>query len=162
MGRAQTLGKGVARLIDDLGGRDGLIAQGLLRGEPMATTRLLLGVVGIDHLLRLFTKLFDEQEFLSPHGLRAVSAYHREHPYVIEIEGVTASIDYEPAESTTRHVRRQLELAGADLVPAELPRHQRPRALSPVLRGRPDDRVPDRQRAPAHAASRSPTTCASG
>ena len=40
-------------------------------------------------------------EFLSPHGLRALSAYHREHPYVIDVEGVQASIDYEPAESTT-------------------------------------------------------------
>ena len=100
VGRAQTLGKGVARLIADLGGRDGLIEQGLLRSGN-GNTRLLLGVVGIDQRLRIFTKLFDEEEFLSPHGLRAVSAYHREHPYVLEIEGVTASIDYEPAESTT-------------------------------------------------------------
>ena len=46
-------------------------------------------------------RLFDESEFLSPHGLRALSAYHREHPYVLSVEGVTASIDYEPAESTT-------------------------------------------------------------
>jgi len=58
-------------------------------------------VVGEDHLRRLFTKLFDESEFLSPHGLRAVSAYHRDHPYRIEVEGITATIDYEPAESTT-------------------------------------------------------------
>ncbi len=90
-------------MIADLGGRDGADRAGLLRpgdGEG-GDARLLLGVVGIDHLLRLFTKLFDEQEFLSPHGLRAVSAYHREHPYVLDVEGVTASIDYEPAESTT-------------------------------------------------------------
>jgi hypothetical protein len=33
--------------------------------------------------------------------LRALSAYHREHPYQLEVEGVTSSIDYEPAESTT-------------------------------------------------------------
>ena len=46
-------------------------------------------------------KLFDESEFLSPHGLRALSAYHREHPYEIDVEGVQATIDYEPAESTT-------------------------------------------------------------
>jgi hypothetical protein len=100
VGRAQALGKGVARLIAEMGGRKGLVEQGLLRGEP-GQERLLLGVVGVDHLVRLFEKLFDEKEFLSPHGLRALSAYHREHPYVIEIEGLTASIDYEPAESTT-------------------------------------------------------------
>src|SRR6185369_5689480 len=33
--------------------------------------------------------------------LRALSAYHREHPYRLEVDGVSASIDYEPAESTT-------------------------------------------------------------
>jgi len=38
---------------------------------------------------------------LSAHGLRALSAYHREHPYQLQVEGITASIDYEPAESTT-------------------------------------------------------------
>jgi hypothetical protein len=51
--------------------------------------------------MRMFTRLFDPDEFLSPHGLRAISAYHRDHPYVIEVEGMRASVDYEPAESTT-------------------------------------------------------------
>ncbi len=37
---------------------------------------------------------------MSPHGLRALSAYHRDHPYHISVEGIEASIDYEPAEST--------------------------------------------------------------
>ena len=52
-------------------------------------------------LERLFAKLFDEGEFLSPHGLRALSAYHRDHPYQFDAEGYQSSIDYEPAESTT-------------------------------------------------------------
>ena len=46
-------------------------------------------------------RLFDESEFLSPYGLRALSAYHRDHPYTLEYDGIKASIDYEPAESTT-------------------------------------------------------------
>jgi hypothetical protein len=71
-----------------------------MRGEP-GNGRLLLSVVGIDRLERLFTKLFDENEFLSPYGLRALSAYHRDHPYVLDVEGTQATIDYEPAESTT-------------------------------------------------------------
>ena len=54
-----------------------------------------------DQLERLFAKLFDESEFLSPHGLRALSAYHRDHPYQFDAEGYSSSIDYEPAESTT-------------------------------------------------------------
>lgn len=71
-----------------------------LRGEAGAQ-RALLSVVRPDQLERLFAKLFDESEFLSPHGLRAVSAYHRDHPYEFDAEGYQSSIDYEPAESTT-------------------------------------------------------------
>ena len=71
-----------------------------LRGEG-AGQRLLLSVARPAQLERLFAKLFDESEFLSPHGLRAVSAYHRDHPYQFDAEGYQSSIDYEPAESTT-------------------------------------------------------------
>jgi Glycosyl hydrolase family 63 C-terminal domain len=77
-----------------------LAEAGLLKGEP-GHRRLLLGVVGIERLERIFTKLFDESEFLSPFGLRAISAYHRDHPYRLDVEGFEATIDYEPAESTT-------------------------------------------------------------
>ena len=77
-----------------------LAEAGLLRGTP-GDQRLLLSVAGPDRLLRLLTRLFDEGEFLSPHGLRSLSAYHREHPYQLDVEGVRATIDYEPAESTT-------------------------------------------------------------
>jgi Glycosyl hydrolase family 63 C-terminal domain len=71
-----------------------------VRGEP-GHERLLLSVVRQDQVQRLFAKLFDESEFLSPHGLRALSAYHRDHPYTFDVTGYRASIDYEPAESTT-------------------------------------------------------------
>jgi hypothetical protein len=84
----------------EMADRQKLTERGLLRGEP-GQQRLLLSLCGPNRLERLFTKLFDESEFLSPHGLRALSAYHREHPYQLEVEGLTASIDYEPAESTT-------------------------------------------------------------
>ena len=62
---------------------------------------MLLSLAGPDRLRRLLSVLLDEAEFLSPHGLRALSARHREHPYTIDVEGYQASIDYEPAESTT-------------------------------------------------------------
>jgi hypothetical protein len=83
-----------------LADREKLSEIGLLRGER-GQQRMLLSLAGVDRLEKLFAKLFDESEFLSPYGLRAVSAYHREHPYVLEVEGIRASIDYEPAESTT-------------------------------------------------------------
>jgi hypothetical protein len=62
---------------------------------------LLLGVVGVDRVLRLLTRLLDESEFLSPYGLRAVSRRHAEQPFVLDVEGMRSTIDYEPAESTT-------------------------------------------------------------
>jgi hypothetical protein len=100
--RALTLGKRFASLLgrEDLADPAKLREAGLLRGHP-GDQRLLLSLAGPDRLERLLTRLFDENEFLSPHGLRALSAWHRDHPYVLEVEGVTASIDDEPAESTT-------------------------------------------------------------
>jgi len=77
-----------------------MAGSGLLRGAP-GNQRLLLSLAGPDRLRRLLSVLLDEAEFLSPHGLRALSAWHREHPYTIDVEGYQASIDYEPAESTT-------------------------------------------------------------
>jgi hypothetical protein len=63
--------------------------------------RLLLGVVGVQRVLQLLERLFDEDEFLSPYGLRAVSRWHAEHPFVLDVGGMRSTIDYEPAESTT-------------------------------------------------------------
>ncbi|HTW04641.1 MAG TPA: hypothetical protein VMF87_30385 [Streptosporangiaceae bacterium] len=73
---------------------------GQLRGAP-GRQRMLLSMAGQERLLRLLARLFCEEEFLSPHGLRALSAYHRDHPYELDVEGMRATIDYEPAESTT-------------------------------------------------------------
>ena len=100
--RSTSVGKQFARLMEarGLGDLHELTERGVVRGGP-GNRRLLLGVVGVDRLTRLFETLFDEGEFLSPYGLRAVSAYHREHPYELALEGITATIDYEPAESTT-------------------------------------------------------------
>ncbi len=83
-----------------LGDTGEMIAAGILRGD-VGQRRLLVGVIGLDRLRRLCQPLFDPGEFLSPHGLRSLSATHRDHPYVLDIEGVHAQIDYEPAESTT-------------------------------------------------------------
>jgi hypothetical protein len=100
--RALMVDKHFARLLDRecISDPDAMREQGLMVGQP-GQQKLLLSLVGLDRLPRLFARLFDEGEFLSPHGLRALSAYHRDHPYQISVEGITASIDYEPAESTT-------------------------------------------------------------
>jgi Glycosyl hydrolase family 63 C-terminal domain len=67
----------------------------------VAHRRVLVGVVEVGRVRRLFRWLFDESEFLSPYGLRAVSRWHAEHPFELDVEGMHATIDYEPAESTT-------------------------------------------------------------
>jgi hypothetical protein len=59
----------------------------------------LFAVVSPERLRRILTVVLDEKEFLSPHGLRALSAAHREQPFTLEIGGISASVDYEPAES---------------------------------------------------------------
>ncbi|HEX7992929.1 MAG TPA: hypothetical protein VF506_03350, partial [Streptosporangiaceae bacterium] len=98
--RSMAVGKRFAGFLAGSKATDALGSVGLLRGEP-GHQRLLLSLAGPDKLARLLTRLLDEDEFLSPHGLRALSAWHRDHPYTISVEGYTASIDYEPAESTT-------------------------------------------------------------
>src|SRR5260370_41277734 len=45
--------------------------------------------------------MLDETEFLSPHGIRALSRYHLDHPYEVQVNGHTSKVDYEPAESST-------------------------------------------------------------
>jgi hypothetical protein len=45
--------------------------------------------------------MLDEREFLSPYGIRALSQYHRDHPYTFSVDGTEYRVDYEPAESRT-------------------------------------------------------------
>jgi hypothetical protein len=99
---AVTMGKQFAGLIDAEGLADParLRELGLLRGQP-GEQRLLLSLAGPARLERLLGWLFDEAEFLSPRGLRALSAWHRDNPCEFDVEGISASVDYEPAESTT-------------------------------------------------------------
>jgi mannosylglycerate hydrolase MGH1-like protein len=63
--------------------------------------RRLFSVVGRDQLQRILKVMLDENEFLSPHGIRALSRYHKDHPYTLELDGMSHTVDYEPAESTT-------------------------------------------------------------
>jgi hypothetical protein len=63
--------------------------------------RRLLAIVNPDRLRKILRRVFDEEEFLSPYGMRALSRYHRLHPYELTVEGTTFRVDYEPAESTS-------------------------------------------------------------
>jgi hypothetical protein len=64
--------------------------------------RRLFAVVNEERLHRLLAFVLDENEFLSPHGLRSVSRHHAAHPFRLNFEGREHEVNYEPAESTTQ------------------------------------------------------------
>jgi Glycosyl hydrolase family 63 C-terminal domain len=61
--------------------------------------RGIAAVVNPDRLRRILSRVLDENEFLSPYGIRALSRYHAEHPYVFKTEGREHRVTYLPAES---------------------------------------------------------------
>jgi hypothetical protein len=63
--------------------------------------RRLLALVNKTRLRSVLRYLLDENEFLSPYGVRALSRYHRDHPYKLNFAGHEYRVDYEPAESTS-------------------------------------------------------------
>src|SRR5439155_11147203 len=58
-------------------------------------------IVDPDRLGRILQYVLSEEEFLSPYGVRALSQWHREHPFELHIDGASYRVDYEPAESTS-------------------------------------------------------------
>ena len=63
--------------------------------------RRLLSIVDREQLRRVLQLMLDEHEFLSPYGIRAISRFHKDHPYVLHVNGTEHRVDYEPAESST-------------------------------------------------------------
>jgi hypothetical protein len=63
--------------------------------------RRLLSIVSRDQLRSVLRFMLDENEFLSPYGIRAISRYHKDNPYVLQVNGTQHRVDYEPAESST-------------------------------------------------------------
>jgi len=63
--------------------------------------RRLLSLVNRKQLTRVLTRMLDENEFFSQHGVRALSRYHKDHPYEVQVDGHISRVEYEPAESAT-------------------------------------------------------------
>ena len=61
----------------------------------------LLAIPSRERLVRMLRYLLDEEEFLSPYGVRALSKFHERHPYVFHAGGREFRVDYAPAESDT-------------------------------------------------------------
>ena len=81
--------------------RPDLIGNVSCMRTPGEGERRLLSVAYRDRLEKVLKRMLDENEFLSPHGIRALSRFHKDNPYVLKVNGDEHRVDYEPAESTS-------------------------------------------------------------
>ena len=81
--------------------RPDLTANTACMKTPGAGERRLLSIVDADKLRQSLRYMLDESEFLSPYGIRALSRFHRDNPYILHVNGTEHRVDYQPAESST-------------------------------------------------------------
>jgi hypothetical protein len=82
-----------------LGHRPDLAALVSRWQEPGRGERRLLSLLRGHRMKRLLRRMLDESEFLSDHGVRALSRYHLDHPYSLACHGTTLTVTYRPGES---------------------------------------------------------------
>jgi hypothetical protein len=76
------------------------LAAGMhLPGQPGVSNRRMLAVVSEAKLRRILARMLDEEEFFSPHGIRALSRYHLAHPYEFDQGGQAFRVAYVPGDS---------------------------------------------------------------
>jgi hypothetical protein len=63
--------------------------------------RRMLSILNESKLRRVLARMLDEERFLSPYGIRSLSRWHKDHPYVFHVHGQEYKVAYEPAESTS-------------------------------------------------------------
>ncbi|MFM9904016.1 MAG: MGH1-like glycoside hydrolase domain-containing protein [Pyrinomonadaceae bacterium] len=81
--------------------RPALIGNVACMRTPGMGERRLLAVAYRERLERVLKVMLDENEFLSPYGIRAVSRYHKDNPYILQVNGDENRVDYEPGESSS-------------------------------------------------------------
>jgi len=81
--------------------RPNLVGTVACMRTPGMQERRLLSIVGRDQLRRVLQLMLDEQEFLSPYGIRALSKHHEANPYMLTANGMDYQVKYEPGESST-------------------------------------------------------------
>ncbi len=69
--------------------------------KPGVKDRHLASILDENKLRRVLARMLDENEFLSAYGIRSLSKYHAEHPYVMKVDGQEYRVSYLPAESDT-------------------------------------------------------------
>ena len=80
---------------------DDLMGNIQLPNQPGERGRLMLSVLTEEKLRRVLARLLDESEFLSDYGIRSLSRYHLEHPYVFHHAGQDYTVGYVPGDSTS-------------------------------------------------------------
>jgi len=76
-----------------------LVANMHLPEVPGVAQRRMLAIVDKEKLRRILARMLDEDEFFGPHGIRALSRFHLEHPYVFEHAGQSYRVAYVPGDS---------------------------------------------------------------
>ena len=70
-------------------------------GHLGVAERGILALVNPERLRRILTKMLDENEFLSPYGIRSLSKFHEKHPYIFQVHDDEYRVEYLPGESNT-------------------------------------------------------------
>jgi hypothetical protein len=81
--------------------RPDLIGNVSCMRTPGMGERRLLSVAWRERLEKVLRVMLDENEFLSPYGIRALSRFHKDDPYILRVNGDEHRVDYEPAESSS-------------------------------------------------------------
>ncbi|MEE3715180.1 glucosidase [Tumidithrix elongata RA019] len=81
--------------------RPELTANMHMPDQPSAAGRYMLSIFNEQKLRRVLARMLDESEFFSPHGIRSLSRYHCEHPFVFYHNGQEFRVDYLPGDSNT-------------------------------------------------------------
>lgn len=87
---------------------------------PGAGGRHLLAVMDRDKMTRVLSRLLDEDEFLSPYGIRSLSRYHEENPYSFHWKGESYGVSYLPGESDSSMFGGNSNWRGPIWVPANI------------------------------------------
>jgi hypothetical protein len=78
-----------------------LIANMHLPTQAGEGGKYMLSVFNEQKLRRVLARMLDESEFFSPHGIRSLSRYHHEHPFIFHHDGQEFRVDYLPGDSNT-------------------------------------------------------------
>jgi len=81
--------------------RPDLTDQTACMKTPGDDDRRLMAIVDDQELRSILRFMLDENEFLSPYGIRSISKVHEQHPYVLEVDGHQHAVHYDPGESTS-------------------------------------------------------------